>query len=170
MIGNLGDVRVDRHGNRGAGRDLRDRRRQAAIDEDRRGDAPGQLAKLGQGVLRLDHRLLQDRLCLDRIASGLALGAGQVHVQPHEPLLRTVVQVPLQLPQRGALRLPCGGPRLGQSLDVRPVPRPTRQQQVGVDELEPGQPLEDGRRGDQHDQAAEEEQDDVEDHRMRDAE
>jgi hypothetical protein len=76
---------------------------QAAVDEDRRGDATRQGPQLVQRLLGLDDRVgerLPDSL---RPAVQVVLGAAQFHRQADQPLLGPVVDVAFEPAQRGRL-------------------------------------------------------------------
>ena len=90
---------------------------QAAVDEDRRGDAARQGPQLLQRLLGLGDRVGQRLPGRFRPAVEVMLGTAQLHRQPDQPLLGPVVDVPLEPAQRGRL-----GRHRGDSLRPGPVP------------------------------------------------
>ena len=80
-------------------------------------------ADLGQRVLGLLERLVQQRVGPVRIVGQPPLGRRDVHPQPDQPLLRAVVQVALEAPQGVHLGLAGGRPALGQLADLLPQRR-----------------------------------------------
>ena len=94
------------------GRQRRDRLLQPALAEQRRADAAGQVAQLGERALRLLARLAHE-LCRAACspACELLLGAPEVHRDGDDPRLRAVVEValdPLELQPRGVDRSRAG--------------------------------------------------------------
>lgn len=115
--GRQGDVGL--HGDRALARDGDDGGAQPAVDEHRRGDAAGQGAQLGEPELDVLQALGDEPLGGRGVALGEpALGRLQVHRHPHEPLLGTVVDVPLDPAQRLRLGAHDGGAAAGEAGDL----------------------------------------------------
>jgi hypothetical protein len=92
---------VELDGDERAGGQRGERGPQAAVGEDRRGDAARQGPQLLERLLSLGNRVgedLPDRL---RPAVEVVLGAPEVKREPDQPLLRPVVDVAFEPPQRG---------------------------------------------------------------------
>ncbi len=94
-----------------------DRRLQAAVGEDRRRDAAGEVAQLGDREARVLACGAHERSGLGLVGEPL-LGAAEVHAQRDEPGLRAVVQVALDAPQLGGLDVERPLPRAGQHVDA----------------------------------------------------
>ena len=97
-----------------------------------------------------------------RVGVELALGAGDVHLQPDEALLRTVVQVALQAAQRLVFRDDGGAARSGQVGDLA-LQRlgPPRPEHPGGDGLvHQREPARDERQGGREDDPEDQVQDD----------
>ena len=95
-----GETGVDRHGDGGTGSGLIDSGLEPAVDQHRRRDAPGKLPQLRESLLRLVHGSPKDGVGALRVLAHLFAGPCQVHVQPHQALLRAVMDVAFQAPQR----------------------------------------------------------------------
>ena len=138
-----------------AGGQRGDGRAQPLLGQDRRGDPAGQRADLGQRVLGLLQRLVQQPPGLARVGVEPALGGGDVHAEPDQPLLRAVVQVPLQPAQRVRLGLAGRGPALGQLAHLLRAGRSVSSTSSpgAIARVQPDQPVQDGRRGQQQEHA-----------------
>jgi hypothetical protein len=101
--GPLGELDVDRRRHRGAGRERGHGGGQAPVGEDRGRDAAGERAQLGEGLGGLGARLGEQPRGGLGVVGQAALRGGQVHAQPHEALLRAVVDVALEAAQRRGL-------------------------------------------------------------------
>ena len=107
---------------RAAIRERLERRDESPIEQDRRGESAGQGAQLVEGLLRLGERLAQQGASGVRILVQLPVGGGQIHLQSHQALLRSVVDVPLEPTQGGAFGRDGGAPgcrQVGHLLDQR---------------------------------------------------
>ncbi len=99
----LGQVDVERHGDGRPGGEGLEGRHEPAVEEDGRGEPARQRAQLLEGVVRVLRGLGDERAGALRIRVQRALGGREVHAEAHEPLLRSVVQVALDLSERLAL-------------------------------------------------------------------
>ena len=79
MVGQVGQLGAHGDGDGGAGGGLGDGGRQATVDEDRWGDAAGELTQLVESLLGLLHGALDDGRRGRRVLLGLPVGTGQVH-------------------------------------------------------------------------------------------
>ena len=96
--GGASSVHVDRDRQRERSPSASTRRRQAAVGQHRRGDAPGEVAQLADRVARLDAGAAHELGGLGMVVQAL-LGAAELHAQRDEPRLGAVVQVALDPPQ-----------------------------------------------------------------------
>ena len=136
MIRNSRNPRMNRHRNHRPSSRLLNSGHQPPIHQHRRRNPPRQLTQLRQRVPRLNHRLIQNRLRPDRITARLTPSPSQIHIQPHQPLLRPIMQIPLQPPQRRTLRPTTRLTRPRQPLNIRPIPSTPQQQHISDVELD----------------------------------
>ena len=119
------DLDDDRHG---AARGERlEAGREAAVLQDRRREPARERPQLVERLAGLVARLADE--CLRRLGVVLepALDGREVHLQAHEPLLRAVVDVPLEAAERRVLGLHGGAARGGELRRPRPrAPRSAR--------------------------------------------
>ena len=130
MIRHSRNTRMNRHRNHRPSSRLLNSGHQPPIHQHRRRNPPRQLTQLRQRVPRLNHRLIQNLLRPDRITARLTPRPSQIHIQPHQPLLRPVMQIPLQPPQRRTLRPTPRLTRPRQPLNIRPIPSTPQQQHI----------------------------------------
>ena len=90
------DVHVDR--DRAERGQAGQRRVEAAVGQHRRVHAPDEVAQLGEGLLGLDVRLVDEFPGGVDVIGELRLGPAELHRQRDQPLLRAVVQVTLDPP------------------------------------------------------------------------
>ena len=84
--------------------DRPNRRRQPMLGEDRRVDAAYEISHVLLGAAYLSANLVEGRLGLDRVGHTLLAGTCDLQAQPHEPLLRAVVQVAFDTAALGVAR------------------------------------------------------------------
>jgi hypothetical protein len=112
--------------------------REAPVGEDRRQDAPGHAAQFGQGLLGGRLGAFQEFVRAGRVPGHHPAGGAEQDGDGHHPVLRAVVQRPLDAPQFGGVGVQRGGPGRGQLGD------PQRQvgSGTGGQQAPPGVPLE----------------------------
>ena len=125
-----GDAGVDGHRDGGARCGLVDGGLEPTIDQYWRCDTAGQLPQLGKGFLSLGHGLSQHLAGPLRVLFHLFAGAGQIHIESHESLLWTVVNVAFQLPQGSGLGALHRSPRVTELSDLGIVAGPQVQQGI----------------------------------------
>ena len=78
----------------------RARPRRPAVDQQRRGDAAGERAQLVDGLAGLGSAASMVSAARSGSSSSCCAGPAEVHREPHQPLLRPVVDVALEPAQR----------------------------------------------------------------------
>ncbi len=78
---------------------------QAAVGQHRRMDSAGQIAQLGQRLLGILMRLVQQPASRFRVVVVAGARPAQVHRDGHQPLLGAVVQIPFDPPALGVHRI-----------------------------------------------------------------
>ena len=123
--------RLDRRAQPVASGERLDGRDQPAIGEQRRHDPPREVTQLGDRMVGLALGISDQPPDL-RLLIGAQLGPAQLQRQRDEPRLRSVVQVALDAPQLGSLRVDGLAARAGQQVDPGPQRAPPTGDQHAV--------------------------------------
>ena len=109
----------DRHGQRAPVGERRERGAEPAVGEHRRVDPAREVAQLLERLADADARLGDELLRALGVGRELLLGEAEAHPERDEPGLRAVVEVALDPPQLGVLRVDGAGARRLEHVDRR---------------------------------------------------
>ena len=146
------DLDGDRH--RAASGERLQADRETAVLQDRRGEPARERAQFVERLAGLVAGFADQFASLLGIAFELALDRREIHLQPHEPLLRAVVDVALEPAQRRVLGLHGGAARrreLG-DLALERLGPPRAERAAGDHVVQQGEPAEDERQRRQEDE------------------